>query len=295
MKMLRIIRRSKFLIALLLSFLAADSLIAAWDPVSRYDVFSKNDYQRTVDVHPQEGWLKVIFGNSSVIAAYDEANSKAGYVNLGMNYGKITDLDAMLRKGIIHVGEELVIGLNLFTFLDELPTDPSYPWHKRSFEPYLYFYRDQLTAAAHKYAIPLLEGKKIEINRKKLYAKELYYGTLKPADLQKKIDEYKATYYKEPIDSFQDNLDAFDDVLVFAKDHGISVRVLWMPWNRKLPSPAVVDELKAHVTSELAGTDFTYTDWMDKFEPEQFHDLGHLNVQRGRPAFTKELDRWAAE
>ncbi|MFC5532412.1 hypothetical protein [Cohnella yongneupensis] len=293
--MLRTIRRSAFLIVLLIGFVLADKLIAAWDPVSRYDAFSKNDFQRTVDVHPDKVWPKVIFGNSSVIAAYDETKSTAGYVNLGMNYGKITDLDAMLRGGFIHVGEELVIGLNLFAFLDELPTDPSYPWHRRAFEPYLYFNRDQLTNAAHKYVIPMLKGESIVINRKKLYAKELYYGTLKPADLQKKMDEYKATYYKEPIDSFARNLDAFDDVIAFAKDNGIRVRVLWMPWNRTLPSPPTVDELKAHVKDELASTDFTYTDWMDKFEPKQFHDLGHLNVERGRPAFTKELDLWAAK
>lgn len=292
--MLRKFRRSAFLIALLLSFIVSDRLIAEWDPVSRYDVFSKNDFQRTKDVHPESVWQKVIFGNSTVIAAYDETKSKAGFVNAGVNYGKMTDLDGMLRKDLIHIGEELVIGLNLFTFLDELPTDPSYPWHRSAFEPYLYFYRDQLTTAAHKYTIPFIEGKTIEVNRKKLYAKELYYGTLKPDKLQEKIDLYEATYYKEPIDSFQDNIAAFDDVIAYAKDKGIRVRVIWMPWNRTLPPPETVNELKAHVRSELAGTDFTITDWTDKFEPEQFHDLGHLNVERGRPAFTKEFDLWAA-
>lgn len=296
MRMLGILRKNAFLIALLLSFLAANGLLETWDPVGRFDVFSKNDYQKTLHDHPEPAWRKAFFGNSSVVAAYDARNSSAGYVNLGMNYGKITDLDAMLRKGLIDVEEELLIGLNLFTFMDDLPTDPSYPWHQKWYEPYLYFYRDKLSAAAEKYAVPLLKGEPLEINLKKLYAKELYYGTLDDEELGKKIAEYKSKYYVKTLDDFRNNLNALDDVIGYAKDNGIRVKVLWMPWNSgALPNPDYVDEIKAEVQAKLSAAGIDYTDWTDKFEREHFHDLGHLNFKHGRPLFTKELDQWAAE
>lgn len=295
MNMLGFIRKNMFLIALLCAFIAADLLLAAWHPIGRYEVFTKNDFERTVHVHPEQEWPKVVFGNSSVIAAYDETISSSGYANLGINYGKITDLDAMLRQNRIQIGEELVLGLNLFTFMDELPTDPSYPWFRSWYEPYLYFYRDQIAGAIDRHFIPALKGEAVPINRNRLYGKDLYYGTLPADELESKIAEYQEKYYVMSIEDFRDNLDAFDRVVAFTEQHGIELKVIWMPWNPTLASPAYVGELKAQVASKLERAGIRATDWMDKFEPEMFHDLGHLNVERGRPLFTKEWDQWAAE
>jgi len=46
--------------------------------------------------------------------------------------------------GLIEVGSELVIGLNYFTLMDTLETNPTYPWHKSIYEPYLYFNRNRI-------------------------------------------------------------------------------------------------------------------------------------------------------
>ncbi|MHA6481413.1 hypothetical protein ACX1C1_05820 [Paenibacillus sp. strain BS8-2] len=289
------IRKNIFIIGLLCAFLIAEALLTYWNPVGRYEIFAKNDFERTVHAHPEQEWSKVIFGNSSVIASYDEEASTSGYVNLGINYGKLTDLDAMLKKGMVTIQDELVLGLNLFTFMDELPTDPSYGWYNSWYEPYLYFYRDAIDGAIDRYFIPWLKGEGVTIDRQRLYGKDLYYGTLKPDELEQKITEYKEKYYVLTLNDFGQNLKALDNIIRYTEAHDIRLRVMWMPWNPTFESPAYVNELKEQTAAKLAQVGITATDWMDKYAPEQFHDLGHLNVQRGRPLFTKELDQWFNE
>lgn len=293
--MLELVRKNVFVISLLCLFILSDIWLTRWDPVSRFDIFSKNDFQRTVHANPEQEWSKVIYGNSAVIASYDETISESGYVNLGLNYGKITDLDAMLSQGMVKIEDKLILGLNLFTFMDELPTDPSYGWRRAWYEPYLYFYRDQIAGSIDRYFMSIVKGQSVAINRKKLYSKELYYGTLQQDKLDSKIKEYKEKYYVMTLEDFKDNLDALDRVIAYTQKHNIQLDVIWMPWNPKLESPAYLNELKAQVSAKLVRANIQVVDWMNKFQPEQFHDLGHLNVQRGRPLFTKELDQWVAE
>ncbi len=72
----------------------------------------------------------MFFGNSVVISAYMEDESSKGYVNLGLDYGVVTDLWEMIEKKHINIGSELVIGLNYLTLYDEFETNPTYIWHK---------------------------------------------------------------------------------------------------------------------------------------------------------------------
>ena len=65
-------------------------------------------------------------------------------MNLGLDYGVVTDLWDMLRRGHIDIGSELVVGLNYLTLYDDLETNPSYLWHRGTLEPYVYFQRDDL-------------------------------------------------------------------------------------------------------------------------------------------------------
>ena len=285
-------RKYAFLLLLIIFFIAADIGLQSWDPIGRYDVFSKNDFQRTLHHHPEAEWPAVFYGNSSVIASYDEAQSSAGLVNLGLDYGKITDLDAILSRKLAPVGNTLILGVNVFTFMDNLPTDPSYIWHKKGYEPYLYFYRDAIARAVQKYALPYVKGEAVAINRKQLYTKALYYGRLKGEDLDGKIADFHRLYGERTMDDFRRNLAALDRVIAYAREHDIDLRVLWMPWNPVLTSPDYVFALKERVAARLEAANVPFTDWMDKFAQEHFHDLGHLNVESGRPLFTKEMDEW---
>lgn len=289
------IRKNAFIIVLIVLFIAADRTIAWWDPISRYDVFAKNDFHRTLYDHPNpETWSHVVFGNSSIVASYDSRQSRSRYVNLGMNYGKLTDLDAMLKQKRIQIGEELILALNVFTLMDDLTTDPTYIWHKKGYEPYLYFYRDFIVRALDKYGPRVLRGEKITVDRAFLYRKELYRGQLEPDKLEEKITTFHENYgNKTPTDfHFSENLQALDRIIAYAKENEIRLRVLWMPWNPTMKSPHYVYELKEQVADKLATAGVPYTDWMDRYTVEEFHDLGHLNVERGRPRFTEELDEW---
>ena len=71
-----------------------------------------DDFEITRRDHPEKVWDRVFFGNSAVISAYREDVSQSGYVNLGLDYGVVTDLWDMLRRGHIDIGSELVVGLN---------------------------------------------------------------------------------------------------------------------------------------------------------------------------------------
>lgn len=293
--MLGFIRKHSFILFLLLSFIVADRMLLLWDPMSRYDVFSKNDYQRTVYDNPETIWPTVFYGNSAVIASYDEKLSEVNIVNLGIDYGKLTDLDAMLRQERVKITDEIILGINVFTMMDDLPTDPSYIWHKKEYEPYLYFYRDVLASSLKKSALPLVKGKSVQIDRKRLYQKALYYGTLKSEELNQKISEFGELYGSKKRADFQENLAALDRIIDYTQEKGIQLRVIWMPWNPKLKSPDYVLELKQEVRDRLKAVQVPFTDWMDQYKPEQFHDLGHLNVERGRPLFTKEMDKWVRQ
>ena len=135
-----------FLLCLVLFFGAFDTGVAYFgEEVWPYD---RNDYEATRVAHPEEVWDRVFFGNSAVISAYRENLSEAGYVNLGMDYAVVRDLWELLDEGYLKVGSELVVGLNLFALYDDLPTNPSYIWHRGRLEPYVYFHRDKLLRIA---------------------------------------------------------------------------------------------------------------------------------------------------
>ena len=109
-----------FSLVVLAALIFADRYFAHTNFISRSNIFVKNDFEITQQDHPEKVWDKVFFGNSVVISAFMEEESSSGYINLGLDYGVVTDLWEMIDKGYINIGSELVIGLNYLTLYDKL-------------------------------------------------------------------------------------------------------------------------------------------------------------------------------
>ncbi|HYE81360.1 MAG TPA: hypothetical protein VEG39_04230 [Clostridia bacterium] len=290
--MLAFIKKNVFLLSLLVLFAAADMTIAHFDPVNNLKIFYKNDLEKTRVLHPYKVWEKVFFGNSTVIASYMEDRSDSGYINMGINYGKLTDLDEILSRGLVTVSEDIVIGLNFFTLMDKLPTDPYYIWHRKIYEPYVFFYRDQFKKLIVDRVQTQLTGKPVNTRFSSLTRKELYYGRLSEEKLRAKVKEYESKYGNMRLSDFSDNINSLRNIISFCNRNNIRLRVLWMPWNRYYTPPAYVNSLKQEVNTILAENRIEVLDWSGRIDSVYFHDLGHLNIEKGAPLFTKEIEVW---
>ena len=292
-KFLSCLKGWRALLLLLAAFVLMDTGLSVW--MNGYIMNSgyiwRNDYELTRLVHPEETWDKVFFGNSAVISAYREDTSQAGYVNLGLDYGVITDLWAMIRRGDISIGSELVIGLNYLTVYDELETNPSYPWHRGALEPYSYFRRDDLSRTLKDWIKAAVTGEAPE----KLWAdqtKAYYYGCLNQAELDEKIETYIALYWNQPIEKFSKNLQALEEIHRWCRENGVRLRVVWMPWHPEVEQPELSLAVRDAVEELCQAEEISYLDLSDEFSAECFYDLGHLNREYGSYLFTEVIDPW---
>jgi hypothetical protein len=286
------LRKNGFVLSLLVLLVALDALVAWWDPVGRLPYFHKDDFQKVRHFHPEPVYEKVFFGSSSVIAAFDEEISGSGIVNMGLSFGKLTDLEALLQKDLLKISDTLVIGVNFFTMLDKLPTNPHYIWHKQPYEPYLYFYRDEFREYLMEAGEGLLTGAGWPQELEGLYWRERHAGNKPPEELEKAAQRYREQYGDLTMQDFQDNLRALDAILAYGKEHRLKLKVVWMPWNPLNRQPAYVDPLKEAVNQKLEAAGVPYVDWTYRYSPEHFHDLGHMNLDIGAPKFTKEVTAW---
>ena len=286
------IKRNYFILALLILFIAIDSSITQWDPVNKYPQFRKNDFAKIRHFHPEKVWPAVFFGSSPVIAAYNEKISDSGLINMGITYGKIVYLEKILSRDLIHITDKIVIGVNFFTFMDNLKTDPSYIWHKKPYEPYLYFYRTELKDYLDKNSRALINGQPINAVEGNPYAFQSNPQLLSREELDKKVQEYEEKYKNLQLKDFGGNIKSLGNVIKFCKEKNIGLKLIWLPWNPVYKPPAYVDELKAEVNGILKSQNIEYLDWSDKYSAENFYDFGHLNSRLGAPRFTKEIDEW---
>ena len=93
-------KKDSFVLGLLLAIVVSDLLSSRWDPMASLRRFYKNDFTKTLYRH---GWSHsgpVFFGNSSVTGAYIKEKSIAHLVEMGLSYGKLTDLRDMLNKNL---------------------------------------------------------------------------------------------------------------------------------------------------------------------------------------------------
>ncbi|WP_409343816.1 hypothetical protein [Paenibacillus sp. MBLB4367] len=296
------LRRNSFVLVLLLAFAATDLAVAKWDPLKSSLRFYKNDFTKTLYHHNWADAGPVFFGNSAVTGAYMEDKSKHPLVEMGLSYGSINDLKGILQNKLYRVQGELVIGIDIHTMVDKMPTEPStdstYPWLKKWYQPYLFAYRDYLKDSGEEALRSLYTGT-VELDRSKLLAytprwidKELYFGR-KPDDfLKERWNFYNEKFGAMTMDDFRQNLDALQYVMQYAAREQIPLRVVWMPYNKAYPEFAYMKPLKAEVNKLLEANRVPVFDAMGRYEPQYFHDLVHLNREDGAPLFTKEVDEW---
>ncbi|MFC0211053.1 hypothetical protein ACFFK0_01100 [Paenibacillus chartarius] len=292
MPILTFLKRNRFVLALLALFLLVDTLFAWWHPMENSRRFYKNDYVKTLFHH---GWTRsgpVFYGNSSVTGAYMEDRSTHKLTEFGLSYGKLTDLQAILQNSYYDVNGELVIGIDVHTMLDKLDTDPTYPWFKRWYQPYVYAYRDYFRDSGEELLKNTLKGQPL-VYVPRWIDKELYFGRKDDAWLARRLADYDKMFgWMRPDADMSANLASLQWVIDYAAEHKLPLRVIWMPYHTSYEKPPYTAELKSRVTAMLQQANVPTLDLMDRFKPEEFHDLVHLNREVGAPAFTKEVDAW---
>ncbi|MFD0696294.1 hypothetical protein ACFQZT_19700 [Paenibacillus sp. GCM10027628] len=290
MKAATFLKKNSFVLGLLLALVVSDLLIAWWNPMVSSRRFYKNDFTKTLYHHNWSQSGPVFFGNSSVTGAYIEEKSEAHLVEMGLSYGKLTDLKEILARNLYQVRDELVIAIDVHTMIDSLETDPTYQWFKPWYQPYVYTYRDYFRDSGEEFTKNLWKGSLAYQPR--WIDKELYPGRQDDASLQSKWDDYNKRFGSMTLKDFQANLDALQWVIRYAGDHQLPLRVIWMPWNKAYADPPYVASLKQEVNRQLQAAHVPTLDLMHKYDPNYFHDLVHLNREEGAPLFTKEVDAW---
>ncbi|GKS14809.1 hypothetical protein YDYSY3_58090 [Paenibacillus chitinolyticus] len=291
MNILAFFKKNSFVLGLLLIFVVAEALVMWWNPLETSRRFGKDDFTKTLYHH---GWSRsgaVFYGNSSVTGAYIEEKSAAKLVEMGLSYGKLTDLEQILQRGLYTVKDELVIGIDVHTLLDKMETDYRFPWNKPWYKPYVYAYRADFLDAGKELVRNLAFQGSLAYEPRWI-DKELYHGYATEEAMTKSWARYEKDYNWMTLKDMQDNLDALQWILGYSREQGIPLRVVWMPFRQDHVKPPYVEAMKQEVNARLKAADVPVLDLMDYFAPKYFHDLVHLNREEGAPLFTKEVDEW---
>lgn len=293
------LRKNSFVLLLLGGFLLINGLVAWWDPMTNSRRFEKDDFTKTLFHHQWDRSGPVFFGNSAVTGAYMEDKARVPLVEMGMSYGKITDLEQILRRGLYQPEGQLVIGIDVHTMLDRMQTDPRFPWVKPWYNPYLFYYRDYFKDALGEWgrnAWNAAKQGKLDFStyQPRWIDKELYFGRQPSDKLKKSWERYERDYNWMTVEDCSDNLAALDWVIRYAEERGLPLKVVWMPLNPDpaYPQPAYWKPLKETVNARLQAHRVPVLDLSNAYSPEDFHDLVHLNRETGAPKFTAEVDRW---
>ncbi len=286
-------KKCTFLIVFVLAFETADMVIAHSAPsyILHSGKFWLNDFELTQRDHPEKVWNNVFFGNSTVYAAYREEESESGYVNLGMDDAVLTDLWELLRTGEIKIGSNLVLGLNWLTLYDDFETNPNYIWHRGALEPYCYFQRDRLSKILVDEVKNLALGTSTAVD----YAgqtKTRYSSSLSDQALADKTEDFTQRFWSVSPDAFKKNEAAMEKIIQYCKEHGIRVRVVWMPWNPKVTRPDLVRKVTESVNAICGNDGIEVHDMTDSLDAACFADIAHLNDEYGAHQFTEEVTGW---
>lgn len=280
------------IIAVVLVIAVGDLALTYNNFIVNSDYFVKNDFEITQEHHPEKVWDKVFFGNSVVISSYIEEQSSAGYVNLGLDYGVVTDLWEMIEKRHINIGSELVIGLNYLTLYDEFETNPTYIWHKEFYVPYAYFERDRFFPMIEDGFNKLLQGQNPLPYKYLPQEKHVYHGAMSDRALEDAMARYEELYFNLPTEKFEKNIEALENVINYCNENNIRVRAVWMPWNPKYGQPALLEQVRAMADSVFNKYNVEVLDMENELPAEYFYDTGHLNYDVGSPRFTEMIDEW---
>jgi len=283
---------SIFIYGLLVTIILLDILLSNIDPVSKSTLFIKNDFEKIKLTHLEKVYEKVFYGNSVVISAFIEEKSQSGYINMGIDYGTIKDLSKILEKDMVNIGTNLVIGVNYLTFLDTFDTNPTYPWHRKIYEPYLYFQRDRLHTFITEGIKDIITGEKLVMERHTNLNRYVYHGVLSDEELDKKIERYEELYWNKGIECYKENFNSLQWVIDYCKEKDIELRFIWFPWNDYIAKPRNVLAVEEKAKQIMSHNNIEYIDFAGLYSREYFHDLGHLNYKFGAVEFTKEIDKW---
>ena len=282
-----------FALILAVIWIASDILLTKLDPLKYSAYIMKNDYEITQLAHPEKTWDKVFFGSSVVIASYIEEKSTSGYYNVGVDYGSVSDIYNMIKKGRINIGSDLVIALNDISFLDSLDTNPTYLWHKEWYQHYIFFTRDK--------TYPLIEtGINNIMDNKPFFdnptwgnqEKAVYYGTLSDEELYESNQSMLKRFGGCTLDDCTKNFSALKELIKLCEQKDIRLRAIWMPWNPKIPIYGFADNVMTEANKIFAESDISVYDMTYLVEPEYFHDIGHMNYEVGAEHFTKLVDEY---
>ncbi len=279
-------------LCILCALIFCDSWFAHSRLITDSNIFVKNDFEITQFDHPEKVWDKVFFGNSVVISAFMEEESISGYINLGLDYGVVTDLWEMIDEGYIDIGSELVIGLNYLTLYDNFDTNPTYIWHKEWYQPYAYFQRDRFYPLITGCFERLINGESVPPMTYTYQDKAVYHGKIEDSALREKFNEYEELFFNKTLDDYQKNFEALEKVIEYCNDNNIHVRVVHMPWNPDFHKPQLVQDVHAETDKILQKYGVEALNLEDSLATEYFYDTGHLNYDVGSPVFTKMIDEW---
>ncbi len=287
-----LISRVRFLLVLAAAFLLSDWLVSgiAAPYLIKSGRFLLNDYEVVRREHPEQVWDKIFFGNSIVIASYLEQESDSGYINLGVDYGVVTDLWDMIRKGVITPGSDIVIGLNDLTLYDEFETNTVYPWHRRALEPYFYFERDRLKQLFTESVKELLTDFTPAYGAYSQQQRSYYYGAMSHREVEEK--ERVSPYANLPLEDFDRNFKALGKLAGYCREHGIRLRLLWMPVNPSYDNPESVERVRQRAEDFARSEGLEFKDMSGALGADCFYDVGHLNREYGAYVFTEEVEPW---
>lgn len=280
------------IIAIFLAIAVGDLALTYNNFIADSDYFVKNDFEITQCKHPEKVWDKVFFGNSVVISSYIEEQSTSGYINLGLDYGVVTDLWEMIEKRHINIGSELVIGLNYLTLYDEFETNPTYIWHKELYVPYAYFERDRFYPIITDGFDKLLKGQNPLPYKYLPQEKHVYHGAMSDRALADAMARYEEEFFNLPTEKFEKNIEALEKVINYCNENNIRVRAVWMSWNPKYEQPALLGEVRAMADAVFNKYNVEVLDLENELPAEYFYDTGHLNYDVGSPKFTEMIDQW---
>ena len=206
------------------------------------------------------------------------------------------DITEMLEKGELTVTEDLVLGLNNLSFLDTLPTNATYPWHRKWYEPYLYFQRDRLEQLVTDGVTNLLNGEPFTKVDSSHQQRAVYRGALSDEDLMESWESLVERFGETtPEVDCAENFAALDRLAAWCEDHGVRLRAIWMPWNGKLEIYPAAQNVMDYANQQLERLGIETLDMTRVVEDQYFFDTGHLDYDTGAPWFTDYIDPWLAE
>lgn len=281
-----------FVMGIIVGLITLDIILTKIDPVANSTIFEKNDFEKVRDIYPYKSYKKIFYGNSAVMEGYLEEKSTSDFIDISISYGTIKDLYEMLEQKKLLVDDEIVFGINYLNFLDNFETNPSYSWHRKWYEPYLYFQRDRIYQVITKGIDRKLLGNSFIETRYK--SKPIYIPEpiLKDLDLDKKLAIHKRELWTKEIEEYKINLDYLQKTIDFCEKEKIEFRCVFLPWNDRVEKPKNVRKVEKKAKEILDRNNIEYTGFNSTYPREMFADVGHLTYGYGAVEFTKEIDKW---